>query len=153
MIRLVVERSCGGIEELHVAKLKSDASLQFLAQSRLTCMKVLSIPESEVTADGFCELILTLPALVHLDLSNCRSILSNYKALEVIGQTCKSFMDWLDRSYSIQDMLLGLDPESTWREAISFAEWFFGSDVDEERQLLRDIDFGSSRSLDGDREW
>ncbi|KAL2628980.1 hypothetical protein R1flu_013666 [Riccia fluitans] len=90
MIRLVVERSCGGIEELHVANLNSDASLQFLAQSELSSLKALSLPSSDVTENGFCELILTLPTLVHLDISNCSSIKS--KALEVIAETCKSLI-------------------------------------------------------------
>ncbi|KAL3686978.1 hypothetical protein R1sor_013287 [Riccia sorocarpa] len=95
MVKLAVERSCGSIQELHVTNLNSDASLQFLAQSRLSSMKTLCIPGSNITENGLCEVILAMPTLVHLDISRCSAIKS--KALEVIGQTCKS-LTRLDRS-------------------------------------------------------
>ncbi|KAL2628966.1 hypothetical protein R1flu_013652 [Riccia fluitans] len=62
--------------------------------SHLSTLKALSIPSSSVTEEGICELIPTLPTVVHLDMSRCGSIRS--KALEIIGQTCKS-LTRLDR--------------------------------------------------------
>ncbi|KAL2628994.1 hypothetical protein R1flu_013680 [Riccia fluitans] len=115
MIGLVVKRSCGGIEELHVAKLQSDASLKFLARSRLNCLKALSIPGSDVTESGFCELIRTLPTLVHLDISNCTLLKS--KSLEVIGQTCKS-LTRLDRLMCPLSPASLLWPRSRWGRSI-----------------------------------
>ncbi|BFI32173.1 protein MpFBW2 [Marchantia polymorpha subsp. ruderalis] len=95
MVKLVVSRSCGGIRELRVTNLDSDASLHYLAQSRLSSLRTLCIPSSKITEAGLCELILTLPSLVHLDISKCSAI--KCKALEVIGQTCESLIR-LDRS-------------------------------------------------------
>ncbi|KAL3686985.1 hypothetical protein R1sor_013294 [Riccia sorocarpa] len=88
MVALVVGRSCGGIQELRLACLQGDASLQFLTQSGLSSLKTLCIPGSEVTENGLCELVLSLPSLVHLDISKCSAISS--RGLEVIGQACRS---------------------------------------------------------------
>ncbi|KAL3686982.1 hypothetical protein R1sor_013291 [Riccia sorocarpa] len=112
MVKLVVERSYGGLQELRVSNLDGDASLQFLAQSGLTSMRTLCIPGSFVTDSGLCELILTLPNLEHLDISKCGGITS--KALEVIGQNCKSFsrLDWvmwpMHRAQSLPDDCEGM---------------------------------------------
>ncbi|KAL2628977.1 hypothetical protein R1flu_013663 [Riccia fluitans] len=94
MVRVVVERSCGGIEDLRLAYMDGDASLQFLARSGLSSLKTLCIPGSYITENGLCELVVSLPSLAYLDISKCDAVTS--KGLEFIGHTCKS-LTRLDR--------------------------------------------------------
>ncbi|KAL2607787.1 hypothetical protein R1flu_026360 [Riccia fluitans] len=75
MIGLVVKRSCGGIEKLHVAKLQSDASLKFLAR------RLISLLGAAEMADAFC---------VGSMMTSC-GVVSNLTAIKVVHTEVTSF--------------------------------------------------------------
>ncbi|KAL3686983.1 hypothetical protein R1sor_013292 [Riccia sorocarpa] len=158
MVRLVINRSRGHMQELRLSRLEGDSTLQLLAQSDLSSLKTLCIPSSVIPENSLCKLILSLPGLVHLDISKCCTI--NSKALKIIGQTCKS-LTRLDR-------VLWPEPVPTWwpmdlgdSEALTIAQympklkhlvmssdWVSKSSLDVIRASCKDLQFVEVKSVD-----
>eukprot|EP00252_Welwitschia_mirabilis_P026909 TRINITY_DN9008_c0_g1_i1.p1 TRINITY_DN9008_c0_g1~~TRINITY_DN9008_c0_g1_i1.p1 ORF type:complete len:303 (+),score=35.66 TRINITY_DN9008_c0_g1_i1:269-1177(+) len=111
MVRLVVDRSAGGLKEFSICDHGTDSMLEYISE-RCRSLRCLRFPNSHYVTDPvFCKVVSKFPDLEELDISGCMNL--SKLTLQEVGESCKRLFRlerkgllWLDRSWSdhtIQD--------------------------------------------------
>ncbi|XP_058087029.1 F-box protein FBW2-like [Magnolia sinica] len=101
MLRMLITRSCGSFRKLSVCGLSNDPIFSFIAD-HAGSLRNLQVQGSDIS-DSIVELVAgRLSNITFLDISFCEKIGS--RALEVIGQNCKSLVElWRRRDPTESD--------------------------------------------------